>query len=1321
MASSWCPSCCGSCFVSSPPASTSDSPFALRHLLALGTILVNLHVAFEHQICDHTHAEDGWHYFKGHSVVPHLSNPTDIELCQKLDYLVQGQFIAATYRSNSIGLMDVRVYLIPYDLANIKGKLRVRKESILNSARMYLRNLLPQISQNTERWMGVTPMGGDISVLMPTKDSATLTDIYSDLESPRAMAVPGYGSIASRLLDPTDDLDGLGMRTKLYTYQRQTVAAMMHKELDLKDVPDPLYIQVKTVDGKPCFLQPGTMEVLQEHPMSANCRGGLLCEELGTGKTIMMISLIVATRRQLSSPEPSLIDDHVVMTPVAYHHFPSSTFTAARKRAGFPHSSLAHDSTNVPSLVELLLHRARTDPYCDVSHNSSQYEQRVMQEDKFNNLQLAQMMHSNVPFYHQYLGEPTNQHRGRRIHQPRTPRAMYLTAATLVVVPANLISQWDREITRHCAIPLRVLILRAKSPMPSVQSLATDYDIILMSYITFSQEAQKQNIMKLHAQQPCKCPKFDGSRVPNCKCKVTDVSPLLQIRWKRLIIDEGHVSSSLSSNLVPFVKILSIERRWIVTGTPTTNLLGLSLGRKAVSEQKSDTLKPNTSQDDPNIIMESPSSVSASSNISSAPPSLTGSTSPQQSAAGITEPDKVRIWNQHDRGDLMKLGHMISHFLAVPQFNADPKLMTSHVIEPLLDSSGPLTGSIQVLKQVMAMVMIRHRIEDVEQDVVLPPVTQESVLLDLDPYVVKSFNALQAIILINAIDSERTHQDYMFHPSNVEMLQLTMKNMSQILFWHVDSGLYNAPELIKNANTTLSRAIERGMPDEDIKGLQEAFKHLQIANEDHLWKSFQNHEDVVYRVYDLNERIFNAWTRTPGKEPGSDLNQAGFLHADRLWKLNKMVVQKPLIKEDSMVAHAQEIVQKDLEFRRLFEESEHRKARGQNKKTKLKSNDATPSTIQTADKVFVDETLPELTKKLEVKMSPSKGQSKLKSKGKNKGKNVDDTASLSSTMDKFTAKASSDATLAEMRKELGAAVARLEREEAEEDGELIPGPLPLPESSNRPSRLVASSLLAQMRIGSSASSKLNYIMNEIQQHSVTEKFLIFSESALSLAHISEALELMHVKFLRFTFQVKPLVREQLVLTFETSETYRVFLMELKHGARGLNLVSASRIIFCEPVWQADVESQAIKRAHRIGQKRPITVKTLAIRQTSEENMVARRNALRNTQEKLPKLLEETGMKRYIENPKFITHPPVLTGINKFPLVDLPLELLQPHPGALMLKIPALPMTSPSLKRVRVMDPITEVNPFIVEEGFSGEELQPTKKQRKGLTIRFATP
>ena len=65
----------------------------------------------------------------------------------------------------------------------------------------------------------------------------------------------------------------------------------------------------------------------------------------------------------------------------------------------------------------------------------------------------------------------------------------------------------------------------------------------------------------------------------------------------------------------------------------------------------------------------------------------------------------------------------------------------------------------------------------------------------------------------------------------------------------------------------------------------------------------------------------------------------------------------------------------------------------------------------------------------------------------------------------------------------------------------------------------------------------------------------------------------------------------------------VFLISLKAGGTGLNLVGADVVIHYDPWWNAAAENQATDRAHRIGQKSKVSVYKLIVRDTIEEKIV----------------------------------------------------------------------------------------------------------------------
>lgn len=121
-------------------------------------------------------------------------------------------------------------------------------------------------------------------------------------------------------------------------------------------------------------------------------------------------------------------------------------------------------------------------------------------------------------------------------------------------------------------------------------------------------------------------------------------------------------------------------------------------------------------------------------------------------------PPQTSPWSRsRDSEDLRRLGNMFE-FLKVPPFIGRDAEWNSVVAHPLLTSGGPQFGAVQRLLRCLEGVLIRHRAEDIEQDVPLPELKEELVILEMTEHSALTHNALLAQIAINAVDSERKDQ-----------------------------------------------------------------------------------------------------------------------------------------------------------------------------------------------------------------------------------------------------------------------------------------------------------------------------------------------------------------------------------------------------------------------------------------------------------------------------------------------------------------------------------------------------------------------------------
>lgn len=116
------------------------------------------------------------------------------------------------------------------------------------------------------------------------------------------------------------------------------------------------------------------------------------------------------------------------------------------------------------------------------------------------------------------------------------------------------------------------------------------------------------------------------------------------------------------------------------------------------------------------------------------------------------------------------------------------------------------------------------------------------------------------------------------------------------------------------------------------------------------------------------------------------------------------------------------------------------------------------------------------------------------------------------------------------------------------------------------------------------------------------KTVIFSQYTQMLKIMRDDLEHRGIRFSYLDGSTKN--RLEVVKQFNEDPSICVFLVSLKAGGTGLNLVGADTVIHYDMWWNPAVESQATDRVHRMGQKKSVSTYKLITLNTIEEKIAA---------------------------------------------------------------------------------------------------------------------
>ncbi|KAL8970345.1 MAG: hypothetical protein Q9197_003859 [Variospora fuerteventurae] len=131
-------------------------------------------------------------------------------------------------------------------------------------------------------------------------------------------------------------------------------------------------------------------------------------------------------------------------------------------------------------------------------------------------------------------------------------------------------------------------------------------------------------------------------------------------------------------------------------------------------------------------------------------------------------------------------------------------------------------------------------------------------------------------------------------------------------------------------------------------------------------------------------------------------------------------------------------------------------------------------------------------------------------------------------------------------------------------------------------------------------AKLDQLLRDLKNGG--HRVLLYFQMTKMIDLMEEYLTYRNYKYLRLDGSTKLEDRRDTVHDFQTRPDIFIFLLSTRAGGLGINLTAADTVIFYDSDWNPTIDSQAMDRAHRLGQTRQVTVYRMITRGTIEERI-----------------------------------------------------------------------------------------------------------------------